>query len=249
MRLPDSVEYKFYRSVLHLKEFTVELEKYVQTNPCGMMREPNSPADNPTFVFRVRNPIPARFGLIVGDFLQNLRSTLDYLVWEMVLIEGKPDKYNMFPICETPEGFKNAIKGKRLRGVPAEAIEIIDALQPYHLAESEREKSTLLVLDRLANINKHRHVLLTNMQSYMTSDLPTVNIDGELWAYAEALTPDDNSPFNFPVRPNEVMVNAQIIVFMTLDERAIEKTEVASFGNALAKHVRKDVLALFERFF
>jgi hypothetical protein len=27
---------------------------------------------------------PARFGLIIGDFLQNLRSSLDYLAWEPV---------------------------------------------------------------------------------------------------------------------------------------------------------------------
>jgi hypothetical protein len=50
-----------------------------------MVREPSVSTDDLVFIFRAKEPIPTRFGLIIGDSLQNLRSSLDYLVWELVL--------------------------------------------------------------------------------------------------------------------------------------------------------------------
>ena len=40
--------------------------------------------------------------MIVGDFLANVRSSLDYLIWELALAaKNNPTDKNMFPICTT----------------------------------------------------------------------------------------------------------------------------------------------------
>jgi hypothetical protein len=250
MALPFSVEYKFFRCQKHFHELQAELHAYYKTNPCGMVREQNSSSDRPTFTFQTIKPIPARVGLIVGDFVQNLRSTLDYLVWELVLVNGdNPDEKNMFPICTEPASFKNAMRGKRLRGVHPDAVKIIDELQPLHLVESDRERTVLFILDRLANINKHRHVLLANIRSYITSGLETFELEGEKWVDTSTFFTSDPARFDRSVTPEEVEANAQILAFVSLNERAIEHIEVVKILDILATHIRKRVLSRFEQFF
>ncbi|MGC2743237.1 MAG: hypothetical protein WA672_08615 [Candidatus Angelobacter sp.] len=81
----DSVHQKIFRAALHIKSLETELEGYFKTNPGHLVREPHTNSDEAFFTFQPKGPIPARFGLIIGDCLQNLRSALDYLVWELVL--------------------------------------------------------------------------------------------------------------------------------------------------------------------
>src|SRR5437879_1074152 len=119
-----SVEQKIFRAAQHIKSLETELVAYFQTHPGKVVRDEDSPTDNPSFRFVLKEPIPARFGLIIGDCLQNLRSSLDYLVWELVLAaNNKPNDRNMFPICGKPESFEKAIgESKRLKGVHPDAI-------------------------------------------------------------------------------------------------------------------------------
>jgi hypothetical protein len=161
----NSVEQKIFRAAQHFHSLEPELEGYFKTNPGKMVREPNSPDNNPSFNFVPREPIPARFGLIVGDCIQNLRSSLDYLVWELVLAaNNQPTKDNMFPVCSTSEAFKQAVsKRNRLKGIHPDAITEIDRLQPYHLGK-DWEKSVIAVIDHIANVNKHRRVPLTMLR-------------------------------------------------------------------------------------
>lgn len=81
----NSVELKIFRATQHIKSLESELQGYFQSNPGKMMRQPHTCENEGVFRFVPSGPIPARFGLIVGDVLQNLRSSLDYLVWELVL--------------------------------------------------------------------------------------------------------------------------------------------------------------------
>ena len=93
---------------------------------------------------RRRSPLNCRF---VGDCLQNLRSSLDYLVWELVLsANNHPRKNNMFPICSTADAFKDAVTN--LTGCSeflSHAVTLIQNLQPYHLGQ-DWKKAIIAVL-------------------------------------------------------------------------------------------------------
>jgi hypothetical protein len=81
----NSVQLKVFRATQHFDSLKSELEGYFKGNPGKMVRQPHTCEDEAIFLFVPEGPIPARFGLIVGDVLQNLRSSLDYLIWELVL--------------------------------------------------------------------------------------------------------------------------------------------------------------------
>lgn len=96
---------------------------------------------------------PSELSAIVGDCLNNQRSSLDYLVWQIVESQPseKPGRNNMFPICSSSEAYQNQIRAGRLRGVPDQAKAVIQELQPY-----EDQDHPLSLLQRLCNRDKHR---------------------------------------------------------------------------------------------
>lgn len=102
-------------------------------------------------------PSPLHLGVIVGDFLHNLRCVLDHLIWQLVVLSGQePDKHNQFPIFNTLDAYKKNA-GRYLRGVAADHRALIETFQPYHL-ETDAAYHSLAVLRDLSNIDKHRFV-------------------------------------------------------------------------------------------
>lgn len=99
--------------------------------------------------------------LTIGDAAENLRDALDYLAGVLVREAGNDPVANrtMFPICETQPRYKSgAAKPLHVKGgVSDQALQIIDAVQPYNAPNWLDHP--LLVVGRLANINKHQCVL------------------------------------------------------------------------------------------
>lgn len=104
------------------------------------------------FVINLPKP-PLEISGLVGDCVHNLRTVLDYLVWQMVISNppNKPKKRNMFPICNSLGEFESQLKGNRLLGVPDTAIEIIKQFQPF-----DTPHHPLAFLNELDNADKHR---------------------------------------------------------------------------------------------
>lgn len=121
---------ELYRAKHHYLELEEELLSYYRAEKTVQM----SPAEGG---FKVGNvgAVPARFGLIAGDMLQCMRSSLDYLIWELVLANGEqPDSQNAFPISLTVSSHNNEVtKRKRLKGVHPTACALTDTLQPLQL--------------------------------------------------------------------------------------------------------------------
>jgi hypothetical protein len=247
----DSVRQKIFRAILHGKSLEPELMGYFDTNPGHMVRDEDAGADPPTFTFRSKGSVPARFGLIVGDCFQNLRSALDYLVWELVLAENnQPAENNMFPICSTPDAFKNATKGrKRLLGVHPDAVALIESLQPYHMGK-DWQKSIFWIIDEFSNINKHRRVLLTMLRASRTP-IEIVEIGGELWGHGRLPIFDSDAKIAplIPDATGQMKVDAQLIACVTFDEGRTKGMEISGCTGECLNYVQNGVIPKFERFF
>lgn len=114
-------------------------------------------------------PIPVEFPLrlsaICGDAVQNLRSALDYVVFELVSAAGeKPSRYNAFPIYTRRRDFDNRVvhpnqpKRSPLYGLDpkGEPWTIIEAAQPFHASRlRDAMFSRLAALSGLSNRDKH----------------------------------------------------------------------------------------------
>lgn len=120
-----------------------------------------------TFVLRdaIFLPDPPLHTLI-GEFLHNLRSALDHLVWQLVEQNGgKPNEHTSFPILKVaPTANRKGVTPRPhvAGGVSDDAAAIIECAQPYKWGTQFAEHP-LWLLHELWSIDKHRHVAAKGM--------------------------------------------------------------------------------------
>jgi hypothetical protein len=152
---------KVDRTEQHLDTLKGEIERFLKTKPYGI-RADYQERDREVFVFTtVREPCPEMWGVVVGEIAHNLRSALDHLLWEMVVLNtgsAPPGEESQFPIFRTKPGYDNGA-GRRIRGVSPEAAALIESLQPF--ATREDASSPLWHLRHISNFDKHRTLHLT----------------------------------------------------------------------------------------
>lgn len=104
---------------------------------------------------REKHAPPIELGLIFGDFVNNLRSALDHLAWQLVLLSGAtPSSSTGFPIIKSEASWEKASKA-RMRGVRSDLVDQVRAVQPFH--DGPRASAhPIALLDYANNVNKHR---------------------------------------------------------------------------------------------
>lgn len=92
-------------------------------------------------------------GIVLGDFIHNLRSALDYVIAALVGANplGQLDR-QQFPIFDDASNYANSAPGM-LRGV-IYGLDIIERLQPFHRTPPEHDP--LFILNYFSNSDKHR---------------------------------------------------------------------------------------------
>ena len=148
----------------HLNRFQSESVTFMASRPYTVVSEKNPQEGISDLRLKILKPLPPDFSLTLGDFIHNLRASLDYLVWQLSLLtcpkldtlpsNTRPVTDVEFPIFLTCN--ENAI-ARRLYFVPDEAAEEIKALQPYHRGDTAHE-DWLAVLHSLSNRDKHRQL-------------------------------------------------------------------------------------------
>lgn len=247
----DSVRQKIIRAAEHCKSLEAEATRYFSANPGEVVTEEEPHSHRIVLKFSERIPVPVAVPLIIGDVLQNLRSSLDYLVWELVLAaKNNPGDKHMFPICNSIEAFEGQLKRGRLDGVAPEAIAEIKGLQPYHHGQ-DKEKAPIRVLETFTNINKHRRILVTVLAAHyartefigtqtghsVQSSLTPRYHDAEI-----AISPE-------PVLGDMMEVKGKAFFFITFNERPAEGHEISGLLFQLWHFVNESVVPKFERFF
>jgi hypothetical protein len=148
---------KFERAEEHLREVERALVEYHATEPYDVADEPETEGEWTIIRLRTIRTLPdPTWGVRIGEFLHDLRSALDNLVWQLVLLNGEtPGHSNQFPIYTAPP--QPGRMEARLSGVRADHAAVIDELQPYHGEHVHRQiKAALGSLVLLSNIDKHR---------------------------------------------------------------------------------------------
>ena len=105
-----------------------------------------------------KRKLPARWSVIVGDVLFNLRSALDHLACQLVIVgsdESRVTNETGFPITRNPQVLKPT--SPKVEGMCKDAIRRINALKPY-----KGGNDALWTLHRLNIIDKHKLLLLMN---------------------------------------------------------------------------------------
>jgi hypothetical protein len=247
MPIPSVITEKLSHAERHLQALDAELMRYYKTEPA--IRVIQGDAQNGIIQFVESAVVPPEIPLVWGDFLQTLRAVLDYLVWQLILANKKiPDKYNMFPVARTPKQF-NDWKGKRLRGVTPDAIEMISTFQPYTFGEGNESESMLFALDEFVNIDKHRYVTQIDLAIAPINPLEVRDSAGNVIGLDPARVGDNESNIAFISQSVKRESNVQVAAYVRFQEGALRGFEPFSCAHMMYVMVKDDILPNFERFF
>lgn len=105
--------------------------------------------------FHVVKEPPEALALTLGDFIQNLRASLDHSIYALSSTKGS-DRIE-YPIKVQEDQYIGKPRDIALDGVADEYRAIVDASQPFHRREIKAvQKDPLAVLAWLSNVDKHR---------------------------------------------------------------------------------------------
>jgi len=107
--------------------------------------------------------VPPEWHARLGEFVHNLRSTLDHLAFQLngAGSGDPPPNYgsSQFPIFERGPDYRSKSR-KMTRCMPPRAVAALERMQPYH-RRKDPDTRWLAVLRDLSNIDKHRRFPIT----------------------------------------------------------------------------------------
>ncbi len=264
----EGIKLKLDRAAEHLEELHREVEAYLDGRPYEVVREPRE-GGNPLLVCKVNQLPPLRLSVLLGDFLHNLRSSLDHLAWQLVLANGgTTDTGTSFPVFEKRRDFKKFKKNREtttgvVGEVADEAADLIEGLQPYNNAAGPPREHPLWILSKLNNIDKHRqfNIAVLNTSEVVQADLLTADGTGIYMTLQFLNEVGKNKPIedgaSVGVDPFNVGPDYRLRIGMYSMVGLQETGEVGPFGprsiytvaKDLLDHVKDDVVPKFEKFF
>jgi len=166
-----SATLKRRRAKEHLDNLKARIEAFTNETSQSVTADFNEQSREYVLYAHIGGEPDRSWPLLVGEFLHNLRSSLDAIMWQLAIPNPVNPSAIQFPI------FKDAVErreaGRRISGydksglrqlqdVDPTAEPVVKALQPCFAKGPEAHP--LWILNQLNNIDKHRTVLLAVAQ-------------------------------------------------------------------------------------
>lgn len=175
---------------------------------------------------------PLRFAVLAGEIIHHLRSSLDHLVHASVIQNGKtPTKRHQFPICTTPEAFKDACSRGWIDGVGPIAEKLIASVQPF--TTPTPDDTVLHVVSQYDNIDKHRLLVVVTTIVKLGNTI-TIGVNAEIAARPERQGKTPNIVGFGDPAPRKLSEKGVVVFTICLAEPAPELTAEAKLELELA---------------
>jgi hypothetical protein len=253
----DAARLKLARATEHLSAFDTEQDDWQEKTELYRFEFRDHGDERSYFLEIIATP-PAHLSLVLGDCVQNLRASLDYLAWQLVLANNqKPGYWTHFPIYR--EAKSGPFRPRCVSGMNPDAIALIEQLQPYYGGKNA-DTDLLWFVCELSNADKHRTINIVTGQTVVTAfrihmdfGADDIRVLTPAWLERGVLF-DGARVARYPLvglhGGNEVRVEAEARGFMTLGKELPWGAQPVEhhIGNAWW-YIRDEVLPMFDRFF
>ena len=137
-----SVRAKLVRSQEHTQTFKNEFGAWSKRHPYSLFKKRNADCTRHSLYIRVNEMPPLeRWSLIIADAFNNLRNSLDHLIFAISIAESgqSPPPFAdklQFPITDTPDKFVDAIRKHQLGTISDPVRAKIEDSQPGNVLNS-----------------------------------------------------------------------------------------------------------------
>jgi hypothetical protein len=180
------IRLKIERAKQHIRDLDAAISAFLRDHPytLGAKPHPMSQIRHTTLYVAEVKAVPDDISLIIGDAIHNLRSALDYLMWQLVeAAGGTPGKSIYFPISETAQQYQSTIGNREIQKISPSALDIIESVQPYVTHDQ-----TLWLIHQLDIVDKHR-LLLTIVAAMDKWGVEFATKGPELWFNEHRIVP------------------------------------------------------------
>jgi hypothetical protein len=174
----DGIQAKLYRAGEHLERIGAEGNAFLEGQPYSTRVQFEPELHAWVSRFQVREDPPLRLGVLVGDYVHNLRSALDHLVYALTELDGgTPDRWTQFPITKSANDF-NSVVQRQIPGLSAKHRTGIEMAQPYN-GRNGPDVHPLYCINELAIADKHHVVQPTYAHLSTRGIKPLRRLDDE----------------------------------------------------------------------
>lgn len=143
---------RIIRAKEHLDILDSEISDFLASDFCRIEIRDDSNSSGYVYQPYLLKRIPIIWGILVGEFVHNLRSALDNIAWTIAITKDDRVEFPIFidnkPSCR-----------RKLEKLREDARAEIEALQPHNRLDREKRRTPLWCLHRMDIINKHRIIL------------------------------------------------------------------------------------------
>jgi hypothetical protein len=184
------IQAKVTRAKQHIQDLQFALSAFNDTKPYVVSIKENLEAGKRICYVAKADPVPDSIATIAADVIQNLRSPLDQIAYQLVLDArggAEPDWFVYYPICGNATDYPS-LRNRFIKGVRQEVVDAIDATEPYKCGKghaiwqlnalNKPDKHKLLVgagsFSSGVEITQTFSILLKNMPGFENISLPAV---------------------------------------------------------------------------
>jgi hypothetical protein len=162
MSTPDErlafVQTKIARAEKHFDDLKRSVQAFLATQPYVVATKRDSTTRRLIYYLASVQPTPPELASIAGDVIQNLRSALDHLAYQLFLVGPGAqvgDGHRIyFPIDDNALAFKSNLPN-RTKGMRPDAISALLVVEPYQGGKGH----SLWIFSKLSNTDKHRSLI------------------------------------------------------------------------------------------
>lgn len=152
------IRLKIDRANTHILELEEAKGEFLSRSICEIKIEDDPKTGQKLFRFTRLSDPPSYIGIIAGDAIHCLRSALDHLAHQLVLVNGQhPSDKTCFPIMRSESAFKPH-HVQRVEGMSQAAKDEVLTTRLY-----KESNDTLWLIHKLDIADKHRSLLTTMM--------------------------------------------------------------------------------------
>src|SRR5712692_1109554 len=197
---------KLKRADENIRNLTREIIRFLNEGPGGMIPEEDEKALQDAIDRHSKREIPHRFGVLAGEVVHHLRSSLDHIVWLLsseTYRSTNPHSIE-FPILARQPTTKDEIRRyeRKVKGVTSStARTTIEGLQPYRSAIPDDDP--IYIVHNMDRIDKHKELLIVFPAFNLRLDTEVLDkVAFHELINKTQLTPDEYAAFNRAVKMN-----------------------------------------------
>jgi hypothetical protein len=186
---------KLKRADQNIANLKTEIDAFIDSGKYPVLPHPDEQMWQEAVSYHRDKRIPVRFGVLAGEIVHHLRSTLDHIIWHFSDFPSeeawrKAENVIEFPVFAEPLT-KDDLKryNRKIQGITnTQVLTWIREMQPYNAGANVAD-DPLLIVHNMDRFDKHRELVIVDPSAFINIPPTMPELARKLTLYADGKLP------------------------------------------------------------